>query len=104
MGPTMPSACWHRSIPSSGIDAASSCSGDGPIDSRLTPRCEKRKLGYYALPMLWRDRVIGWANLTTREGQLRAEFGYVGTAPRERAFKRGLEAEIELLRTFLACQ
>ena len=38
---------------------------------------EKRKLGYYALPMLWRDRVIGWANLTTREGQLRAEFGYV---------------------------
>ena len=65
---------------------------------------EKRKLGYYALPMLWRDRVIGWANLTTREGQLRAEFGYVGTAPRERAFKRGLEAEIELLRTFLACQ
>jgi uncharacterized protein YcaQ len=23
----------------------------------------KRKLGYYALPLLWRDRVIGWANL-----------------------------------------
>ena len=65
---------------------------------------EKRKLGYYALPMLWRDRVIGWANLTTREGQLRAEFGYVGTAPREPAFKRGLEAEMELFRTFLACQ
>ena len=21
----------------------------------------KRKLGYYALPLLWRDRVIGWA-------------------------------------------
>ena len=27
----------------------------------------KRKLGYYALPMLWRDRVIGWANLAVRE-------------------------------------
>jgi uncharacterized protein YcaQ len=23
----------------------------------------KRKLGYYALPLLWRERVIGWANL-----------------------------------------
>ena len=23
----------------------------------------KRKLGYYALPLLWRDRVIGWANV-----------------------------------------
>ena len=24
----------------------------------------KRKLGYYALPLLWRDRVIGWANVS----------------------------------------
>ena len=24
----------------------------------------KRKLGYYALPLLWRDRIIGWGNLT----------------------------------------
>src|SRR5665213_3375461 len=23
----------------------------------------KRRLGYYALPLLWRDRVIGWGNL-----------------------------------------
>ena len=23
----------------------------------------KRKLGYYALPLLWRDRVIGWGNV-----------------------------------------
>ena len=26
----------------------------------------KRKLGYYALPLLWRDRVIGWANLSVK--------------------------------------
>ena len=25
----------------------------------------KRKRGYYALPLLWRDSVIGWANVTT---------------------------------------
>lgn len=26
----------------------------------------KRKLGYYALPLLWRDRVIGWGNFQFR--------------------------------------
>ena len=26
----------------------------------------KRKLGYYALPLLWRDRVIGWGNLSVK--------------------------------------
>ena len=31
----------------------------------------KRKLGYYALPLLWRDRVIGWGNLSLKNGQLR---------------------------------
>src|SRR6185295_16125440 len=30
----------------------------------------KHKLGYYAMPLLWRDRVIGWANLSVKEGQL----------------------------------
>ncbi len=30
---------------------------------------EKRKLGYYALPLLWRDRVIGWANLALKAGE-----------------------------------
>ena len=31
----------------------------------------KRKLGYYALPLLWRDRVIGWANLSVNGTALR---------------------------------
>ena len=30
----------------------------------------KRKLGYYALPMLWRDRVMGWGNLAVADGRL----------------------------------
>jgi uncharacterized protein YcaQ len=64
----------------------------------------KRKLGYYALPMLWRNHVIGWANLTLRDGALRADFGYVERAPCERVFKRELEAEIERIRAFLGCQ
>jgi len=61
----------------------------------------KRKMGYYALPLLWRDRVIGWGNVSVKDGELMAEFGYVGPAPRERSFKRELEAELDRMRDFL---
>ena len=61
----------------------------------------KRKLGYYAMPLLWRDEVIGWANLSVQDGQLKSEFGYVGSQPRERSFKRELEAELSRMRLFL---
>ena len=62
----------------------------------------KRKLGYYALPLLWRDRVIGWANLAVKDGKLEPELGYVdGRPPRDRAFRRELEAELERVRAFL---
>ncbi|MGH9383707.1 MAG: DNA glycosylase AlkZ-like family protein, partial [Vicinamibacterales bacterium] len=37
----------------------------------------KRKLGYYALPLLWRDRVIGWGNIGFESGVLDARMGYV---------------------------
>lgn len=63
---------------------------------------KKRVRGYYALPMLWRDRVIGWANLAVKNGELEAQFGYVdGRAPEESAFRRELEAELGRVRTFL---
>ena len=29
----------------------------------------KRKLGHYALPLLWRERVVGWANVSGRVGR-----------------------------------
>ena len=62
----------------------------------------KRKLGYYALPLLWRERIIGWGNLSIRDGKLESRFGYVkGRPPREAAFRSGLEAEIERMRHFL---
>ncbi len=62
----------------------------------------KRKLGYYALPLLWRDRVIGWGNLALKNGALTSELGYVaGRPPRDRTFKRELEAELERMRDFL---
>jgi hypothetical protein len=62
----------------------------------------KRKRGYYALPLLWRDRVIGWGNLTVNDGKLTSEIGYVaGRPPRDRVFKREFEAELERMRLFL---
>jgi uncharacterized protein YcaQ len=62
----------------------------------------KRQLGYYALPLLWRDRVIGWGNLSVKNGALTSEFGYVESRPpRDRTFKRALEAELDRLRAFL---
>jgi uncharacterized protein len=62
----------------------------------------KRKLGYYALPLLWHERVIGWGNLTAVDGRLSADFGYIdGKAPRSLAFRAALEAELERVRTFL---
>jgi uncharacterized protein len=62
----------------------------------------KRKLGYYALPLLWHERVIGWGNLTVVDGRLNAAFGYTdGRAPRNPAFRAGLEHELSRLRAFL---
>ncbi len=64
----------------------------------------KRKLGYYALPLLWRDQVIGWGNLSVKNGELKSEFGYAGTPPRDRAFKRELHAELDRRRTCLGLE
>jgi uncharacterized protein YcaQ len=62
----------------------------------------KRSFGYYALPLLWRERVIGWSTLSVKDGNLDAKFGYVtGRPPRQRAFRAELEAELARVRAFL---
>ena len=61
----------------------------------------KRQLGYYALPLLWRDQVIGWANLTAVNDRLRAEIGFAQQRPRDLDFVREVEAELERLREFI---
>lgn len=58
--------------------------------------------GHYALPLLWRDQVIGWANAGVKEGQLRVEYGYVaGRAPRDAGFRAVLADEEQRLAGFL---
>jgi hypothetical protein len=62
----------------------------------------KRKLGYYALPLLWHERVIGWGNVAAIDGHLRSSFGYIGgRAPRDAAFRAALEVELERMHDFL---
>jgi uncharacterized protein YcaQ len=62
----------------------------------------KRKLGYYALPLLWRDRVIGWANLSIKNRALHADVGYIASRPPcEKVFRQALEEELDALRVFL---
>jgi uncharacterized protein YcaQ len=62
----------------------------------------KRVRGYYALPLLWGEQVIGWGNLTVKEGRLVPQMGYVdGRAPRGAAFSAALDDELHRMGAFL---
>lgn len=61
----------------------------------------KRQLGYYALPLLWRDDVIGWVNASNRNGKLNVVAGFKREKPAEQSFAVEFEAEVERLRGFL---
>ena len=66
-----------------------------------TPAAQRLR-GYYALPLLWRDRVIGWGNLAWQGGQLQAKLGYVaGQAPSEAGYGAALDDELQRLHDFL---
>jgi hypothetical protein len=64
----------------------------------------RRVRGYYALPLLWRDQVIGWGNLALApDGRsVTVDLGYVvGKPPRERAFRAALDEELACVEAFL---
>jgi len=62
----------------------------------------KRRWGYYALPLLWRDRVIGWGNASAAGRALTLDLGYVaGHPPRDRRFGQALSDERDRVCTFL---
>jgi uncharacterized protein YcaQ len=71
----------------------------------------KRRMGYYAMPLLWGDEVIGWVNVGAGEatgpeesstGPLQVEAGFVGARSRERAFRDAFDAEVARMEAFLA--
>jgi hypothetical protein len=64
----------------------------------------KRKMGYYALPLLWRDRVIGWGNVSAASGEVAVQIGYAAgkfTGGDKRMFNNSLKDELQALRSFL---
>jgi uncharacterized protein len=61
----------------------------------------KRKLGYYALPLLWHDRVVGWGNASIVAGRLQLKLGYADGAPGGPEFRAALADEKGRLREFL---
>ncbi len=61
----------------------------------------KRLRGYYSLPLLWRERVIGWGNFSVKDGELVSDIGFVGREPAGVAYRRELEAELRRFRDFL---
>jgi hypothetical protein len=61
----------------------------------------RRRFGHYALPLLWGDRVVGWATVAMRHGALHHHAGYVDAARPEPAFGLALDAELDRMRRFL---
>ena len=61
----------------------------------------QRIRGYYSLPLLWRDKVVGWANLAVRGGELVADIGYADGTPLDAAYSSALEVELDAMRQFL---
>lgn len=62
----------------------------------------KRVRGYYALPLLWRDQVIGWSNAASQGGCLTVQPAYVaGHAPRDAGLRAALHDEVARMSCFL---
>ena len=62
---------------------------------------EHRTLGYYALPLIYAGKAVGWANLKVAGGELISDVGLVPGVRRTAAFERALTAELDRYRTFL---
>ena len=61
----------------------------------------KRRMGHYAMPMLWGEQMLGWANLKVLNGQLQHELGFTELRPRGSAFRRALDEALQRMQEFL---
>jgi uncharacterized protein YcaQ len=65
-----------------------------------TPAADRR-FGYYAMPLLWGDQMIGWVNIAATNDAVQVTPGFIGSKPRGADFRDALDAEIDRLTTFL---
>jgi uncharacterized protein len=63
----------------------------------------KRTRGYYALPLLWRDACVGWANLSMHNETLLCDVSYISN-PSTNRFKDALSRECDRMRIFLGAK
>jgi uncharacterized protein YcaQ len=61
----------------------------------------KRRMGHYAMPVLWGGQMLGWANLKVVRGRLQHQLGFAGPQPRGPAFQQALEEALQQMRQFL---
>ncbi|WP_237724774.1 winged helix DNA-binding domain-containing protein [Deinococcus alpinitundrae] len=61
----------------------------------------KRLMGYYALPLFWNEKAVGWANLNVEQGRLVSDLGFVPGVRQTVKLRKGIEAELERYRRFL---
>lgn len=61
----------------------------------------KRHMGHYAMPMLWGEQALGWANLKVVGGRLQRKLGFAGPRPRSRKFQLALDAALQQTHKFL---
>jgi hypothetical protein len=61
----------------------------------------QRRMGHYAMPMLWGEQMVGWANLKVVGGRLQHVLGFAGTPPRGSGFKRALDEALQRMHEFL---
>lgn len=61
----------------------------------------KRVRGYYALPLLWQDEVIGWVNAARTRHGLDVQPGFIAGRPDSPAFARAFDEEVAAMDAFL---
>ncbi|QPF72336.1 winged helix-turn-helix domain-containing protein [Roseateles sp. DAIF2] len=62
----------------------------------------RRTMGHYALPLLWGEQMLGWANLSVdKAGRLKHELGFAGPRPKGALFRAALDDELQRMLEFL---
>ena len=58
--------------------------------------------GYYALPLLWREAVIGWVTMARTPNGLDVRPGFIARRPDDADFTRAFDAEMAAMAAFLS--